>query len=126
VANWPTAGCAIDTYFKAQHLIFDITLCGGTPLPQSMPPCTTKALIDAAGNSAVFAQTCPGVCYTDYVVGNGSVYNNAYFDVASVRVYSVAGTNTIIKGSSALIFHASPWVLGAVALSSALVLQVIL
>jgi hypothetical protein len=105
VANWPTAGCAIDTYFKPQNLIFDITLCG-----------------DAAGNSAVFAQTCPGICYDDYVVGNGSVYNNAYFDVASVRVYSVAGSNTIVKVSSAPVFRASPWVaLGAAALSGALI-----
>ncbi|KAK6992546.1 GH16 domain-containing protein [Favolaschia claudopus] len=75
VANWPTGGCAIDTFFKPQNLIFDITLCG-----------------DAAGNKAVFAQTCSGICYDDYVVGDGSNYNNAYFDVASVRVYSVAGT----------------------------------
>jgi len=105
VANWPTAGCAIDTYFKAQHLIFDITLCG-----------------DAAGAQSVFAQTCSGICYQDYVVGNGSVYDNAYFDVASVRVYSVAGSNTVVQGSSAPIFRASPWMLGAAVLSSAVIL----
>ncbi|KAJ7223881.1 glycoside hydrolase family 16 protein [Mycena haematopus] len=93
VANWPTAGCAIDTYFKPQNLIFDITLCG-----------------DAAGAPTVFAQTCSGICYDDYVVGNGSVYNNAYFDVASVRVYSVAGSNTLVQGSSSAGFRASRWV----------------
>ncbi|KAJ7037725.1 glycoside hydrolase family 16 protein [Mycena alexandri] len=109
VANWPTAGCAIDTFFKAQHLIFDITLCG-----------------DAADAPNVFAQTCSGVCYTDYVVGNGSVYNNAYFDVASVRVYSVTGTNTIVKGNSALGVRAQSWVLGAAAaLSGAFLLSVL-
>ncbi|KAJ7134267.1 glycoside hydrolase family 16 protein [Mycena epipterygia] len=106
VANWPTGGCAIDTYFKPQNLIFDITLCG-----------------DAAGASSVFAQTCSGVCYDDYVVGNGSVYNNAYFDVASVRVYSVSGSNTIVAATgSALVFRASPWVWGAAALGSALMM----
>ncbi|KAJ7644461.1 glycoside hydrolase family 16 protein [Roridomyces roridus] len=90
-ANWPTGGCDIDTFFKAQNLIFDITLCG-----------------DAAGNPAVFAQTCSGTCYNDYVVGNGSVYNNAYFDVASVRVYSVTGTNTI-KAAINSAMPASRW-----------------
>ncbi|KAJ7109083.1 glycoside hydrolase family 16 protein [Mycena crocata] len=109
VANWPTAGCAIDTFFKAQNLIFDITLCG-----------------DAAGAASVFAQTCSGSCYTDYVVGDGSVYNNAYFDVASVRIYSVAGTNTIVAASSsALVFRANLWTWGAAALGSAIMLMVL-
>ncbi|KAF7299455.1 GH16 domain-containing protein [Mycena indigotica] len=92
VANWPTGGCAVDTFFKSQNLIFDITLCG-----------------DAAGAPAVFAQTCPGTCYTDYVVGNGSVYNNAYFDVASVRVYSVNGTTTIARKNDASALQVSIW-----------------
>ncbi|KAJ6602233.1 glycoside hydrolase family 16 protein [Mycena sp. CBHHK59/15] len=84
---------------SAQNLIFDITLCG-----------------DAAGATSVFAQTCSGVCYNDYVVGNGSVYNNAYFDVASVRVYSVAGSNTIVNGSGAFRLSVGGWVWGAAAL----------
>ncbi|KAJ7205979.1 glycoside hydrolase family 16 protein [Mycena pura] len=103
VANWPTGGCAIDTFFKPQNLIFDITLCG-----------------DAAGAPAVFAQTCSGICYEDYVVGNGSAYDNAYFDVASVRVYSLSGTNTIVAGSGAWMLAPSR-VWGAVALGSAFV-----
>lgn len=41
------------------------------------------------------------MCYNDYVVGNGSNYNNAYFEVASVRVFSKQGTNTIVQGNSA-------------------------
>ena len=56
---------------------------------------------DFAGNAAIFGETCPGVCYTDYVVGNGSNYNTAYFEVASVRVFSKHGTNTIVKDNSA-------------------------
>ncbi|KAJ7062356.1 glycoside hydrolase family 16 protein [Mycena amicta] len=107
VANWPTGGCAIDTFFKAQNLIFDITLCG-----------------DAAGDSTVFAQTCSGNCYTDYVVGNGSVYNNAYFDVASVRVYSVSGTNTISSPSSVATMRAEPWLVWTMSLLAGLVFYV--
>ncbi|KAF8799406.1 hypothetical protein BYT27DRAFT_7045901, partial [Phlegmacium glaucopus] len=83
VGNWPATGCASSTFFEPQNLIFDITLCG-----------------DFAGASNIFAQTCSGVCYNDYVVGNGSNYATAYFDVASVRVFSKAGTNTIVSTSS--------------------------
>ncbi|KAJ7081610.1 glycoside hydrolase family 16 protein [Mycena belliarum] len=104
-ANWPAAGCAVDTFFKAQHLIFDITLCG-----------------DAAGPPAVFAQTCSGVCYANYVVGNGSAYNDAYFDVASVRIYSVTGTNTVRLGSAALGTSASAWAWAAAVLGGAFTL----
>jgi len=40
------------------------------------------------------------VCYNDYVLGNGSNYATAYFEVASVRVFSKAGTNTIVSSMS--------------------------
>ncbi|GLB38171.1 putative hydrolase family 16 [Lyophyllum shimeji] len=81
--NWPSTGCSMDKFFSPHNLIFDITLCG-----------------DFAGNPAIFNQTCTGVCYNDYVLGNGSNYATAYFEVASVRVYSSNGTNNIIKGGS--------------------------
>ncbi|KAF8192188.1 glycoside hydrolase family 16 protein [Pholiota molesta] len=84
VGNWPATTCSSSEFFSPQNLIFDITLCG-----------------DFAGAPNIFAQTCTGVCYNDYVVGNGSNYNNAYFEVASVRVFSKQGTNTIVKGNSA-------------------------
>ncbi|KAG7444204.1 glycoside hydrolase family 16 protein [Guyanagaster necrorhizus] len=83
VANWPKGGCDIDTYFTAQNLIFDITLCG-----------------DFAGTASIFNETCTGTCYTDYVIGNASYYDTAYFDVASVRVYGVNGTDTTASSSS--------------------------
>ncbi|KAF8654615.1 hypothetical protein AX16_003527 [Volvariella volvacea WC 439] len=73
-ANWPSGGCNIDQFFSAQHLIFDITLCGDFAKPPS-----------------IFLQTCTGVCYNDYVVGNGSVYSTAYFDIGSVRVFNTSG-----------------------------------
>jgi len=83
VGNWPNGGCNINKFFTPQSLVFDITLCG-----------------DFAGAPSVFNQTCTGVCYDDYVVGNGSNYANAYFDVASVRVFSQSGTNTTVAPSS--------------------------
>ncbi|KIY52369.1 glycoside hydrolase family 16 protein [Fistulina hepatica ATCC 64428] len=82
VANWPKSGCDIDTYFTAQHLVFDITLCG-----------------DFAGDSTIFAETCSGTCYDDYVVGDGSTYGNAYFDISYVRVYGANGTDTLTSSS---------------------------
>jgi len=77
--NWPTTGCKMEQFFEPQNLIFDITLCG-----------------DFAGPPSIFSQTCSGVCYNDYVIGNGSNYATAYFEVASVRVFSSNGTNNII------------------------------
>ncbi|KAI9450230.1 glycoside hydrolase family 16 protein [Lactarius psammicola] len=63
VANYPAGG--------QQNLIFDITLCG-------------------AGNSEIFAQTCSGTCYNDFVIGPPSNYDNAYFEVRSVRVFGTS------------------------------------
>ncbi|KAJ7577298.1 glycoside hydrolase family 16 protein [Mycena floridula] len=85
VANYPATGCPIDTFFAAQHLIFDITLCGDFARP-------------------LLAATCnPGPgdnpCYTNFVLGNGANYADAYFDVASVKVYSASGTNTVVTAS---------------------------
>ncbi|KAK0487139.1 glycoside hydrolase family 16 protein [Armillaria novae-zelandiae] len=84
VANWPNGGCNINEFFSAQSLIFDITLCG-----------------DFAGSASVFNETCSGTCYTDYVIGSASYYDTAYFDVASVRVYSVNGSDTTVSTSGA-------------------------
>ncbi|KAA1476857.1 glycoside hydrolase family 16 protein [Dentipellis sp. KUC8613] len=75
VANYPPTNCNIDKFFSAQNLIFDITLCG-----------------DFAGNPATFTQTCTGVCYNDFVIGSPSNYDNAYFEVASVRVYGTSSS----------------------------------
>ncbi|PPQ79218.1 LOW QUALITY PROTEIN: hypothetical protein CVT25_002824 [Psilocybe cyanescens] len=52
--------------------------------------------IDLAGRVDVFSQTCTGVCYNDFVLGNGSNYADAYFEVSSVRVFSKQGTNTVV------------------------------
>jgi len=69
--NWPSGGCNINTFFSPQHIIFDITLCG-----------------DFAGSPSIFAQTCTGTCYNNWVIGSPSNYDNAYFEVQHLRVYS--------------------------------------
>jgi hypothetical protein len=79
-ANWPSTGCSITNYFEPQHLIFDITLCG-----------------DFAGATSVFAETCNGTCYNDWVIGSPSNYNNAYFEIQHVRVY---GTGDVLENTS--------------------------
>lgn len=75
VANFPATGCTIDTFFEPQNLVFDITLCG-----------------DFAGNPTIFAQTCQGSCYNNFVIGPPSNYNNAYFEVQYLQVFSSAPT----------------------------------
>ncbi|KIM42972.1 glycoside hydrolase family 16 protein [Hebeloma cylindrosporum] len=85
VGNWPSTQCNSAEFFDAQYLIFDITLCGGF-----------------AGVPAVFGETCRGSCYKDHVVGNGSNYAQAYFEIASVRVFSKqvnASANVLTSGS---------------------------
>ncbi|KAI9573503.1 glycoside hydrolase family 16 protein [Boletus coccyginus] len=81
VGNWPATGCDIQEFFQPQQLILDITLCG-------------------AGNAAIFNQTCTGVCYNDYVIGSPSGYDNAYFEIGYVRVFSAAGTTTVVSPST--------------------------
>ncbi|KIK98984.1 glycoside hydrolase family 16 protein [Paxillus rubicundulus Ve08.2h10] len=84
VGNWPSTGCNVQEFFQPQQLIFDITLCG-----------------DFAGNAAIFNQTCSGVCYNDYVIGSPSNYNNAYFEIGYVRVFSPPGSTTVVTPSGA-------------------------
>ncbi|GAA5907807.1 hypothetical protein JCM6882_004563 [Rhodosporidiobolus microsporus] len=79
-SSWPepsmsvaASSCEIPNYFAPQHLVFTITLCG-----------------DWAGNAAVLNQTgCPltrETCYVNYVLSSSN-YDQAYFEIASVRVY---------------------------------------
>lgn len=70
----PDSSCNIEQHFAAQHLVIDITLCG-----------------DWAGNNATLeatgcALTTQPLCYTQYVL-DASNYENAYFEIPSVRVY---------------------------------------
>ncbi|GAA5854162.1 hypothetical protein JCM5353_002715 [Sporobolomyces roseus] len=86
----PDSSCNIAEYFSAQHLVIDITLCG-----------------DWAGQNATLAQTgcaltTQPLCYTQYVL-DAANYENAYFEIPSVRVYqdpSVSHTSTSSSDSS--------------------------
>jgi len=70
VASYPAVGCNPENFFDPQHLTLNIDLCG-----------------DYAGNIDTFAETCSGTCYNDYVIGPPSYYNNAYFEIKSIRTY---------------------------------------
>ncbi|KAI0671115.1 concanavalin A-like lectin/glucanase domain-containing protein [Trametes maxima] len=100
VANWPADDCSVNAFFEPQELVFDITLCG-----------------DYAGASSVFYQTCSGVCYEDYVLGDPSHYDTAYFEVSYVRVYGQPGELTVLQSSTA---HRSAGVRVVAAVSIAL------
>jgi hypothetical protein len=43
---------------------------------------------DTAGNPAIFNQTCAGDCYNDWVLGEPSNFDRAYFEIRSVRVFA--------------------------------------
>ena len=64
----------------------------GTPFQLTSCPCT-------AGNPTTFAQTCPGACYDDYVLGPPSNYDNAYFEIQSVRVFGTSAA-VVTQGPS--------------------------
>ncbi|KZT10380.1 glycoside hydrolase family 16 protein [Laetiporus sulphureus 93-53] len=78
-ASYPnTTSCDLSTFFTEQQLIFDITLCG-----------------DWAGVPGIYDSECYAAgpahnCYLDNVVGNGSNYDDAYFEVSYVRIYTTA------------------------------------
>jgi hypothetical protein len=64
--------------------------------------------LDFAGNANIFNETCSGNCYNDYVVGNGSSYATAYFEIGYVRVFSnnftgTNGTTTSRSGATQLL-----------------------
>jgi len=96
-AFYPSTGCPTSTFFEPQFIILDITLCG-----------------DFAGALNVYNETCgpngPGTvpsdaptnyCYTSNVMGDGSNYANAYFEVQYIRVWSNTTTaNSTTGGSS--------------------------
>ncbi|PAV20464.1 glycoside hydrolase family 16 [Pyrrhoderma noxium] len=75
-AAYPNSSCTFEDFFTPQQLVMDITLCG-----------------DWAGLAAVYNATCgssgpTGICYTNNVVGNGSNYADAYFEVSHIRAYT--------------------------------------
>jgi hypothetical protein len=69
-AYFPNTDCDLDAKLSAHNLIFDTTLCG-----------------DWAGQASVYNSSgCPSDCVT-FVNENPSAFTNAYWDIASLRVY---------------------------------------
>ena len=105
LASWGSDGCDVTQFFEPQTLIFDISLCGGKPFP-SLPSSLHLNLIisfhsaDYAGNGNSFYQTCTGVCYQDWVLGDPSNFDTAYFEVSYVRVYGTPGELTVINSGA--------------------------
>jgi hypothetical protein len=91
LANWPSTTCDM-SFIQPQHLTLNIDLCG-----------------DFAGNTEIFAQTCSGSCFADYVLGPPSVYDNAYFEIKSIRTYNDPSVpNAIFIPSAGNISQAAP------------------
>ncbi|TFY64597.1 hypothetical protein EVJ58_g2524 [Rhodofomes roseus] len=95
ISDWgtPTASfpndqaCNTTKFFKPQQLIFDITLCG-----------------DWAGVPGIYDSECYNAgphhdCYLDNVVGNGSNYDDAYFEVSYVRTYATGAALAAAQAS---------------------------
>ncbi|KAL5514171.1 hypothetical protein ACEPAG_2259 [Sanghuangporus baumii] len=77
-AAYPNTSCDFTQSFTGQQLVFDVTLCG-----------------DWAGVDTVYDATCAnagptGQCYTDNVIGSGSNYDDAYFEISHLRAYTTA------------------------------------
>ncbi|KAI9636099.1 concanavalin A-like lectin/glucanase domain-containing protein [Dioszegia hungarica] len=86
VASYSSSSCNIAQLFTPQTLTLTITLCG-----------------DWAGNA--IQETCPALvspqtCYTTYVINEpAQKYDNAYFEINYVNIYSSTKSN--VTGSSA-------------------------
>jgi len=95
-----------------------VSIVIGTPAQLTSGAC-------AAGNPTTFYQTCSGFCYNDYVLGSPSNYDNAYFEVRSVRVFGTSSA-VDIQGPSNGASHGSTGVLGLAGLTALLVLFIAL
>ncbi|KDQ60271.1 glycoside hydrolase family 16 protein [Jaapia argillacea MUCL 33604] len=83
ISDWGTpsmaftsATCEIPKFFTPQQVVIDITLCGGW-----------------AGIPGVYTADCgttgpTGICYNDSVVGAGSKFDQAYFEINFLRAYT--------------------------------------
>ncbi|KAJ7076012.1 glycoside hydrolase family 16 protein [Mycena belliarum] len=83
-ASYVNTTCKIEDFFAPQNLVIDITLCG-----------------QWAGIPANYQETCAGagptgICYNDNVVGSGSNYNEAYFELKYIRAYTTAAPGPTI------------------------------
>ena len=61
---------------------------------------TISTAADFAGNAAIFQQTCTGVCYDDWVL-TPSNYDNAYFEIGSIKVFQQTNGSSTTTTSAA-------------------------
>lgn len=78
-AAYPASGCDISSFFGAQQLVIDITLCG-----------------DWAGVPSIYVPQCGGnvsqanTCYVTSVINAGSPnFDQAYFDINYIKAFGV-------------------------------------
>jgi hypothetical protein len=101
MGNWPQGGCDIKNFFQPQNLVFTVTLCGGMFFTFTFcAPLMRTPVPDFAGPPNIFNATCTGTCYLDYVIKDPSNYDNAYFDIGSVKVFSSNPSATTIAATS--------------------------
>jgi len=73
-AYFTSDSCDIASHFGLHNIIIDLTFCG-----------------DRAGQTAVYASSgCPSTCVADYVNNNPAAFSGAYFDFASLHIYTPA------------------------------------
>ncbi|GAA6058766.1 hypothetical protein JCM10212_001882 [Sporobolomyces blumeae] len=82
-AYYPQSSCNINQYFAPQQITLNIALCG-----------------DWAGQPGVFGTTCSGSCAD--LVQDPRNYDDAYFEIASVRVYT-GGVDTRSRAAASAV-----------------------
>jgi hypothetical protein len=84
-------GCDISKQFGPQRMIIDTTLCGDW-----------AGTLGTYNASTCYTTTAPkkGLCYEDNVIGDGSNYATAYFEIASIRAYTVDGATIVHNETS--------------------------
>ncbi|PCH43204.1 glycoside hydrolase family 16 protein [Wolfiporia cocos MD-104 SS10] len=100
-ASYPASSCDIETYFKPQQIVLDITLCG-----------------DWAGLDTIYPETCPisgggaanaSSCYLQNVInqGNQTALATAYFEINYLKVFNSNETLVTSGGASSSVAAAS-------------------
>ncbi|KAF8328998.1 hypothetical protein F5887DRAFT_1163618 [Amanita rubescens] len=77
-AAYSSSTCDYNEFFAPQQLLFTTTLCG-----------------DWAGVPWIYDSTChtrTNSCVNDNVIGPGSTYNNAYWEISYLRGYAAQGS----------------------------------
>ncbi|KKY18400.1 hypothetical protein UCRPC4_g04970 [Phaeomoniella chlamydospora] len=81
-------GCDIDSYFKDLQIVFDTTFCGSW----------AGEVWSSDSTCSVLSSTC-----NDYVQNNPSAFQEAYWQINSLKVYSSNGTNSTTSSSTSAI-----------------------